>query len=63
MTTLKQEYLDKLAKGLKDEVWDRNHRLRAAHVIAGVAYEMNPNFDSLDFFEACGLVAHKEEAA
>jgi len=55
--------LDKIAKGLKDEVWDRNHRLRAANVVAQVAYETNPKFDSLKFFGACGLVAHQEEAA
>jgi hypothetical protein len=53
----------KIAEGLKKEVWDKNHRLRAANVVAGVACEDNPRFDSMKFFEACGLVAHSEEAA
>lgn len=53
---VKKEHFDKIALGLKNEVWDRNHRLRAATVVAGVAQELNPNFNSFDFFEACGLV-------
>lgn len=56
-------HFEKIAVGLKKEVWDRNHRLRAAHVVASVASEINPEFDSFKFFEKCGLVAHNEEAA
>ena len=56
---------EKIAKGFKEEIWDRNHRLRAAHVIAQIAYEYSgpDSFDSFEFFTACGLVAHNEEAA
>ena len=56
---------EQIAKGFKEELWDKNHRLRAAHVIAQIAYEYDPqgNFDSFEFFKACGLVEHNEEAA
>lgn len=52
--------LDALAKGLKEKVWDRGQRLQAANVIAEVAIADNPRFDSLKFFDACGLVALSE---
>jgi len=56
-----KEQIDKIAEGFKTRLWDKNHRLQAAHVVATVAYEVVPEFDSYKFFEACGLV--NEEAA
>lgn len=56
-----EKQLKQIAKGFKDKLWDKNHRLQAAHVVATIAYEVVPDFDSFKFFEDCGLV--NEEAA
>ena len=56
-----EKQIDKIAEGFKDRLWDKNHRLQAAHVVATIAYEVVPEFDSFKFFEKCGLV--NEEAA
>ena len=60
---LYKKHFEKIAKGLRERVWDKGQRLQAANVIAEVAYEDNPRFDSFKFFDACGLVANKVEAA
>ena len=57
-----KKQLEEIAKGFKERLWDRNHRLQAAHVVASVANETNPLFDSMKFFEACGLVDRGEAA-
>ena len=51
-----RKHYEKIAKGFKDRIWDKNHRLQAATVFVEVAQEINPEFDSFKFFAACGLV-------
>jgi hypothetical protein len=58
-----KKHLKKIAKGLRERVWDRNLRLQAASVFAEVAYELNPEFDSFKFYEACGLVDENNRVA
>jgi len=53
---LNKDYFDKIASGFKEKIWDKNHRLQAATVIVRVAQEIDPAFNSYEFFEACGLV-------
>jgi len=60
---MEKRHFEEIAKGLREKVWDKGQRLQAAHVIAQVAQEINPKFDSFGFFEACGLVANQEVAA
>jgi len=51
-----KKQLEQIASGFKNNIWDKNHRLQAATVIVRVTQEVNPEFDSFEFFEACGLV-------
>jgi hypothetical protein len=48
--------LDAIAKGLKDNVWNKDMRLRAAAVVIQVAKEGNPTLDEFGFMKTAGLV-------
>ena len=48
--------LDAIAKGLKENVWNKDMRLRAAAVVIQVAKEGNPTLDEFKFMKVAGLV-------
>jgi len=51
-----RKHYEQIAKGFKERIWDKNHRLQAATVFVEVAQELHPEFNSFKFYEACGLV-------
>ena len=54
--------LDAIAKGLKNNVWNKEMRLRAAAVVIQVAKEGNPKIDEYAFFRTANCIPGLEAA-
>ncbi len=59
MTT---EELNEIAIGLKNNVWNKEMRLRAAAVVIQVAKEGNPKIDEYAFFRTANCIPGLEAA-